>query len=459
MDENLKFELYGAAGNVYFLQESYHLALKYYNKQLALDRTETSIQKHLIYNNIGQIYWRLGNKKQAKRYWEKSLQELKKSPDRKRSPESYIVYNNLAVLERAEKNYVRALKMLEQYADYSLKLKDTAGLVKAYQNIALNYIDITEYDSALAYLQKAKRLARKAGLKNDLSGIYYNLGSFYMNTKPQKDSAKYYNLAAFELSDQYQFSFYKKYSLESLIDIYEKENDNKRANHYLHLADLLKDKMMDEESFKKLNQLELEHYQQMREKDMLLKQRKKEALYLVIIIVSVLISIITLLFLSLQKNRLKRRIAENRLLAERLEEKNLELTENAIQMLQTSEIIDSTHKDLSELKGSANVSTKRVLSRIITDLKSGAKGFNKEEFEKLFKETHEDFYRNLLHKHPSLTRNEIRLCAFLKMTLSIKEISAITHQSGNSIVTARYRLRKKIGLSEKESLTNYLIRL
>ncbi|MBX9704439.1 MAG: hypothetical protein K2X39_09830 [Silvanigrellaceae bacterium] len=280
-----------------------------------------------------------------------------------------------------------------------------------------------------------------------------------MNTKPQKDSAKYYNLAAFKLSDQYQFSFYKKYSLESLIDIYENENDYKKANYYLHQANLLKDKMMNEENFKKLNQLEMAHSQQMREKDLLLKQRKKDILYIVSTIILVLISIITLLFLSLQKNRLKRRIAENKLLAEILEGKNIELTENAIQMLQTNEIIDSTHKDLSELKGSANVSTKKVLSRIITDLKSGAKGFNKDEFEKLFKETHEDFYKNLLHKHPLLTRNEIRLCAFLKMTLSIKEISAITHQSSNSIVTARYRLRKKLGLSERESLTNYLIRL
>ncbi|MBX9704440.1 MAG: tetratricopeptide repeat protein, partial [Silvanigrellaceae bacterium] len=169
MDENLKFKFYEAAGNIFFLQESYHLALKYYNKQLALDATETASQKHLIYNNIGKIYWRLGNKKQAKAYWEKSLQELKKSPDRKKSPESYIVYNNLAVLERSEKNYVRALKMLKEFADYSFKLKDTTGLVKAYQNIALNHIDITEYDIALMYLQRAKKLAKKAGLKNDLA--------------------------------------------------------------------------------------------------------------------------------------------------------------------------------------------------------------------------------------------------------------------------------------------------
>lgn len=458
-DEKQRFDLYEAAGNIYFLQESYHLALKYYNQQLTLDYPESSLQKHLIFNNIGNVYWRLENKKKAKEYWEKSLSELKKSPDKKRNPESYIVYNNLAVLERSEKKYVKALNMLNDYVGYSIKLKDTAGLVKAYQNIALNNIDIQEYKTALSYLHKARKLADRADLKNDLSGIYLNLGSFYMRLDPKKDSAKYYNLASFDLSNKYQFSFYKKYSLESLVEIYEKENDYKMANHYLHLGNELKEKMMNEDNFKKLNQLELEHHQKMREKDMLLKQRKKDVLYIVSTIILVFISIITLLFFSLQKNKLRRRIAENRLLAETLEEKNKELTENAIQMLQTNEIIDSTHKDLAELKSSANISTKKVLSRIIIDLKSGAKGFNKEEFEKLFKETHEDFYKNLLHKHPLLTRNEIRLCAFLKMTLSVKEISSITQQSNNSIITARYRLRKKIGLTERESLTNYLIKL
>ncbi|OBW43355.1 Tetratricopeptide repeat protein [Chryseobacterium sp. MOF25P] len=458
-DEQVKFNLYEAAGNIYFSQESYHLALKYYNKQLTLQDTESSLQKHIIYNNIGKVYWRLEDKKKAKEYWEKSLHELQQSTERKRSPESYIVFNNLAVLERSEKNYVKALKMLNEYANYSVKLKDTAGLVKAYQNIAINHIDLKEYDTAFDYFQRAKKLAYRAGLKNDLAGIYYNLGSFYIQINPNRDSAKFYNLAAFDLSNRYQFSFNKKKSLESLIELYEQENDFKTANRYLHQAKELSEKMGNDESAKKVSQLEQEHQQKMREKDLLVKQRKKDILNIVSIIVLILISVIALLSRSLQKNKLKRRIAENRLLAESLEEKNRLLTENAIQMLQTNEIIDSTQKDLLELKASANISTKKVISRIITDLKSGTKGFNKEEFEKLFKETHEDFYKNLLNKHPSLTRNEIRLCAFLKMTLSIKEISAITQQSNNSIVAARYRLRKKIGLAEGESLTNYLIRL
>ncbi|WP_068599285.1 helix-turn-helix transcriptional regulator [Vaginella massiliensis] len=72
-------------------------------------------------------------------------------------------------------------------------------------------------------------------------------------------------------------------------------------------------------------------------------------------------------------------------------------------------------------------------------------------------ETDSDFYKRLLEKYPNLTKNELRLCAFLRLNFSSKEISAITQQSPHSIVVARSRLRKKIGLDESQSLTNFLV--
>ena len=58
-----------------------------------------------------------------------------------------------------------------------------------------------------------------------------------------------------------------------------------------------------------------------------------------------------------------------------------------------------------------------------------------------------DFYRNLIQAYPSLTLNERRLCVFLNMSLTTKEISDITRQSVQSINTARGRLRRKLGIN------------
>jgi DNA-binding CsgD family transcriptional regulator len=69
---------------------------------------------------------------------------------------------------------------------------------------------------------------------------------------------------------------------------------------------------------------------------------------------------------------------------------------------------------------------------------------------------HNDFYDKLNEKFPNLSANEKRLCAFLRLNMSTKEISAITYQSINSITVARSRLRKKLELDSDENLISFL---
>ena len=69
------------------------------------------------------------------------------------------------------------------------------------------------------------------------------------------------------------------------------------------------------------------------------------------------------------------------------------------------------------------------------------------------------FYENLLREHPNLTKNERKLCLFIHMKMSTKEISNITNQSPGSINVARSRLRQKFGLTgDDRSLIAYLDR-
>ena len=157
----------------------------------------------------------------------------------------------------------------------------------------------------------------------------------------------------------------------------------------------------------------------------------------------------------LQRTKSKKRKIENELLLQKMESKNKELTSNALQIMQASEIIDATHNELKQLKSVSDLPTNKMLNQIIADLKQGNQSFNKQEFEKLFIETDEEFYKKLLQEYPKLTKNEIRHAAFAKLGFSVKEISGITHQSGNSILVARSRLRKKIGVSENQNLTTF----
>jgi DNA-binding CsgD family transcriptional regulator len=77
----------------------------------------------------------------------------------------------------------------------------------------------------------------------------------------------------------------------------------------------------------------------------------------------------------------------------------------------------------------------------------------------VFEKVHTDFYPKLVKKIPDISIRERRLCAFLKMNMSTKEIASITFQSQNAIDVAKHRLRKKLGTDTDEDLTNFLITL
>jgi hypothetical protein len=74
-----------------------------------------------------------------------------------------------------------------------------------------------------------------------------------------------------------------------------------------------------------------------------------------------------------------------------------------------------------------------------------------EEFEIRFSKTHAGFFEKLMHSFPELTLNERRLCAFLRLDMTTKEVSTITGQSIRAIEIARTRLRKKLNLSQTET--------
>lgn len=78
-------------------------------------------------------------------------------------------------------------------------------------------------------------------------------------------------------------------------------------------------------------------------------------------------------------------------------------------------------------------------------------------FETNFNELHEDFFKDLLEKYPKLSNRDLKLCAYLKMNLTSKEIAPLMGISVRGIEVHRYRLRKKIDVDNSENLTNWLI--
>jgi DNA-binding CsgD family transcriptional regulator len=80
-----------------------------------------------------------------------------------------------------------------------------------------------------------------------------------------------------------------------------------------------------------------------------------------------------------------------------------------------------------------------------------------ENFKEAFDSADNNFLKKVKECHPSLTPNDLRLCAYLRLNLSSKEISPLLNISVRSVEIKRYRLRKKIDLPHEKGLVEYIL--
>ncbi|WP_310556565.1 histidine kinase [Flavobacterium sp.] len=106
--------------------------------------------------------------------------------------------------------------------------------------------------------------------------------------------------------------------------------------------------------------------------------------------------------------------------------------------------------------------TEKDIDKLKSEIKKGIKinAVNKNEwkiFENNLNQIHNKFIIDLSKKHPNLTSKDINLCIYLKMNLSSKEIAPLMNISFRGVELHRYRLRKKLGLRQEDSLSNFMI--
>jgi len=141
-----------------------------------------------------------------------------------------------------------------------------------------------------------------------------------------------------------------------------------------------------------------------------------------------------------------------------IKKKDSALALSTLNNIKKNELLNDLIRDLSNvdivlLNTSIQNSISRVLKKIIKHLK------DKEDwltFELHFRNSHSQFFDKLIKKHSNLSSNEIKLCAYLKLNLSSKEIASLMHVAITSVEQSRYRLRKKFNLSQKTNLSNYI---
>lgn len=156
----------------------------------------------------------------------------------------------------------------------------------------------------------------------------------------------------------------------------------------------------------------------------------------------------------------------NRLETEKLESQikhnQKELALATMHLVQKNEMIVRIQKQLDKIiyNSELNSSTKSELKKLINILKQDQildDDWN--QFEIHFDQVHSNFLQKLREQFPQLSPNDYRLCAYLRMNLSTKEIAPLLNISVRGVEASRYRLRKKLNLSNQVNLTEFIMRI
>ncbi|MFD2567087.1 helix-turn-helix and ligand-binding sensor domain-containing protein [Pseudotenacibaculum haliotis] len=137
-----------------------------------------------------------------------------------------------------------------------------------------------------------------------------------------------------------------------------------------------------------------------------------------------------------------------------IEAKNRELGMSAMNLIKRNELLSTIKKELGNTKNLDDIS--KVVKMINRNLNTTD---DWKIFEEAFNNTDKDFIKKLKEQHPNLTSNDLRLCTYLRLNLSSKEIAPLLNISIRSVEVKRYRLRKKMNLPHEESLSSYILHM
>ncbi len=145
---------------------------------------------------------------------------------------------------------------------------------------------------------------------------------------------------------------------------------------------------------------------------------------------------------------------ENNKLQDDIVGKNRELAVSTMSMIKKNQFLSKIKLDLKLIESNEKIFS--VIKMIDKNLN------NKDDwkfFEEAFNNADKDFLKKVKETHPSLTNNDLRLCAYLRLNLSSKDIAPLLNISLSSVEIKRYRLRKKMNLTHNEGLTDHLLSL
>lgn len=455
-------------GLIYRYQGKYEIALQLFAEAARLEsrlRNEDGLS--LSYYNISTIFARIGNDEKALEYIDLAIEI-----DSVRQKDQFVAANLVTKGLILSADTDTGIKYLELALPYYASSNDSVGLAMCHSNIGFilaeanrNQEALESFKSARGYIQNASDLRGHVIVNQNLADTYFKVG--------EPDSAQKYADFSFQIAQEIG----KKPSLRDIFNlrvrIARANGEHEKALELMDEYLLLKDEILNFETVARIEKLETKYETQKHKHNIKLQQQRilmleQESRVTSIKFYAIIASIIFLFVMTftlyraqkrkrahelrLQQQRqaleLEKRRIQNQKLAEEIEYKNRELQNLANNIVQKNQLLENIR---TKIKTGSQSESKQVAQAISVVIDS-----DREEFEQKIDNINSLFYKNIKDQFSNLTEKDFRLLSLVKMNMSSKEMAILLGINPASVDVARYRLRKKLGLTKQVSLAEFL---
>ncbi|MFD2602070.1 tetratricopeptide repeat protein [Flavobacterium suzhouense] len=487
-EEYYKHKLFIVLGKYYVLQNEYAKAINYYLKARDYFEEHNDLNNlPVTYNGLGILYFEMGDFDGSISNFNKSFEIYNKLGDKRGMA---VFYANMGNVYMIKEDFVKAKKYQKECLDTFITLKDTVNIVSTMINLSNIESNLKNHESSLTMLNDALVLSEKIKDSRLKERIYLNYGITYYETH-DLDKAKAYFNKQIELTKSIKFPRGRLDALEHLAKIAKNEGKYKDYADYTGSYYKLKDSVYGSEIKQKIEELkwsnefeksELEK-NLLRSKYDIEKERSNYLIFSIVLVILISVLITGIIWLSyngnkktlkisqfenekLQENIIREQInnekekAENELLKLKsqqqeleLDLKNREITSISVQLIAKNKLMTEI-ADLLERSKNSKAAIESDLKSILNQNQNQEKDW--EQFREVFEKIHPNFFEKVKTKFPQLSTTDVRICAYIKIGMSLHEVSNLLNITMQSLHTSRYRIRKKLNLEADQNLDDFV---
>lgn len=458
-------------GVMFYRTGSYDMSASYFLDALEyFEEREYSILVAQTMGNLANVYTRIDNHTRAIDYLEQSKELYKKEDARPITLAG--LYINLGLAYTGNKEYENAMHYYEQAYDFIKDKGNDLYTASVLNNMGEVHFSLKQFQEANTKYNKALDLFKNIDNKNGIGSALSNLAKVAIEKKEYQKAVELAKEALNYFRD-IDAKFFIADVQKQMVEAYKRMGDYRLSMVHMEKYNRQQEAIKGAEITDRIAAIEMEYKLRKEEQKIQLlkkqselkaKESKLNTIKLWTIIAGILVLlVVTVLIIFNQRGRLQRNALKQQILQREQDQlhnelafKKREIENFAIHINEKNQLLENLNSEIRKVvqNSAADYSDLKEIKNLVNQSLFIDK--NRKELELKINQAQRAFLHRLKSKFDRLTKTDLRLCSFILLDFSTKEIATFMNIEPSSVKMSRNRLRKKLNLPQNSDIKSFL---